>query len=159
MARRAKLTPHEEFYAAVGQFVVEWAGMELALDLLLLVTSRKPDKQGRLPHELESKIKHIKKHTEYIDDYHRNVTEELLEEIKGYANTRHDLVHGAIIHHVVNESGITATLGRMLQPESQPRQNPVKVTAREIIGTSEKIHALGDRLLHIAAALLEIRKN
>jgi hypothetical protein len=34
--RKAKLSPKEEFHAAIGRFVLEWAGLEFCLDLLLL---------------------------------------------------------------------------------------------------------------------------
>jgi hypothetical protein len=149
MARRAKLTPHEEFYAAIGRFVVQWTGMEFALDLLLLNTrpTQRPAENIRLPHQLDSKIKSIRAQMQYIDDPYRETIEQLLSEISRYASTRHDLMHGAIIDPVINESGITATLYRLLQPARQPRRRPVKATATQITGISEHIRALGDRLL------------
>jgi hypothetical protein len=151
MPRRAKLTPYQEFHYAVGRFVVEWAGLELSLDLLLLVTRPKHGAAGKLPHELKGKLKIVKAQATIISCTHRNAIEQLLEEISGYAHTRHDLVHGAVIGHFLNESGITVTLGRMLQPARQPRRNPVKMTPAEILEISEHIRELGDRLLDLAA--------
>jgi hypothetical protein len=64
-------------------------------------------------------------------------------------------MHGTIIEHVVNESGITATLYRLLQPARQPRRMPVKATATQITGISEHIRALGDSLLDTLSEMLK----
>jgi hypothetical protein len=159
MARRAKLTPHEEFHSAIGRFVVQWTGMEFALDLLLLGTRPKQsgEQKVKLPNQLESKLKSIRAQIQYIDDPYRETIEQLLQEISRYASTRHDLMHGAIIDHVVNESGITATLYRLLQPARQPRRKPVKATATQITGISEHIRALGDSLLDTLSEMLKTK--
>jgi hypothetical protein len=117
MARRAKLTPHDEFYAGIGRFVVQWTGMESTLDLLLLGTRPKQsaEQKVKLPHQLESKLKSIRAQIQYIDDPYRETIEQLLQEISRYASTRHDLMHGAIIDHVVNEN----TLLEMLKTKTR----------------------------------------
>jgi hypothetical protein len=58
-ARKARLTPHDEFYAAIGRFVLEWAGLEFCLDLLLLRTmwrSEDPTRKVKLPHQFTEKL-------------------------------------------------------------------------------------------------------
>jgi hypothetical protein len=108
-----------------------------------------------LPQQLESKLKSIRAQIQNIDETHKETIEQLLQEIARYASTRHDLMHGAIIDHLINESGTTATLYRLLQPARQPRRNPVKATATQITGISEHIRGLGDLILD---TLLEMRK-
>jgi hypothetical protein len=132
--------------------------MELALDLLLLSTISKEnaEKKVTLPHQLGSKIKNARAQIQNVDVTHREAIEQLLQEISRYASTRHDLMHGAIIDHVINESGITATLGRLLQPAGQPRRNPVKATTTQITAISEHIRVLGDGLLD---TLVEMHKT
>jgi hypothetical protein len=154
MARRPKITPRDEFYAALGRFVFEWAGMEFSLDLLLLA-SRPEYEAARLPHELKEKLKCVK--TQIANCTQRNAIEQLLEEIADYAQTRHDLVHGAVIAHFIDTSGITVSLGRMLQPARQPRRSPVKMTPAKILEISEHIQGLGDRLLDFAEKLLDMQ--
>jgi hypothetical protein len=63
-------------------------------------------------------------------------------------------VHGSIIGHYIEQGVVTATLGRLLQPQRQPHRKPVKVTAREITEISDRICGFGDRLLDIAEELV-----
>jgi hypothetical protein len=91
--RKAKLSPKEEFHAAIGRFVLEWAGLEFCLDLLLLAarsrdkaTQRKP----KLPHQFAAKIALIRSETKELDSAHQAVISDLLDDISSYADTRHD---------------------------------------------------------------------
>jgi len=155
--RKTKLTPHEEFYAAIGRFVLEWAGLEICLDLLFLAIRSKqeaPERKSKLSHQFAEKIAVIRSEAKELDSTHRAAITDLLDEISNYAETRHDFVHGGIINHYIEQGVITATLHRLLQPPRRPRRKPVKVTAAEITGISDRIHGFGDRLLEIAQAFL-----
>jgi hypothetical protein len=55
MANRLTKAKLASFYAAIGRFVIEWAGMEICLDILVLV-ARGP----RPPHQLSEKIRSIR---------------------------------------------------------------------------------------------------
>jgi hypothetical protein len=160
--RKAKLSPHEEFYAAVGRFVFEWAGMEFCLDLLLLAgrSRRKAiERKPKLPHQFAAKIALIRSETKELGSADRATISDLLDEILSYADTRHDFVHGAVIDHYIEQGIITATLHRLLQPQHQPLRKPVKVTAREITEISDRIRGFGDRLLDLADELLDERRG
>jgi hypothetical protein len=154
--RKTKRTPHEEFYAAIGRFVLEWAGLEICLDLLLLKIRSKreaTERKLKLPHQFAEKMAVIRSEAKELDGAHRAAITNLLDEISNYADTRHDFVHGGIIHYYIEQDVITATLHRLLQPPRRPRRNPVKVKPPEITEISERIHGFGDRLLGIAQAL------
>ena len=153
--RKAKLSPLNEFYTAIGRFALEWAGLEICLDLLLLrIRSKREatERKSKLPHQFAEKIAEIRSEAKELDSAHRAAITDLLDEISSYAETRHDFVHGGIIDHYIEQGIITATLARLLQPPRRPRRKPVKVTAPQITEISDRIHGLGDRLLDIAGA-------
>jgi hypothetical protein len=151
-----RATPHEEFYAAIGRFVFVWAGLETCLDLLLLMLIPEgeiADRRAKLPHQLGGKIALIRSEIKNLPNAQQIVITEALDEISAYADTRHDFVHGSVISHFVEQGAITVTLGRLLQPSRRPRRKPVTVTPPEINAISDRIDALGDRLLDLAEAL------
>jgi hypothetical protein len=157
--QEAKLSPKEEFHAAIGRFVLEWAGMEVSLDLLLLaarLSREATQRTPKLPHQFAEKIALIRSEIKELDSAYWAEISVLLDEISSYADTRHDFVHGSIIGHYIEQGVVTATLGRLLQPQRRPRRKPVKVTAREITETSDRIGGFGDRLLDIAEALVKM---
>jgi hypothetical protein len=129
--------------------------MEFSLDLLLLASSPEYEYAAKLPHELKEKLKCVK--AQIANCTHRNAIEQLLGEISDYAQTRHDLVHGAVVAHFIDKSGITVSLGRMLQPARQPWRSPVKMTPAKILEISKHIQRLGDRLLDFAEKLVDMQ--
>jgi hypothetical protein len=154
------LTPHQEFFAAIGRFAVTWAGLEFCLDLLLLsIMSRHGNSQQevKFPYQLRDKIALARSKIADFDSDHRAAISELLNEIWSYADNRHDFIQGGMVNYYIEEGVITATLWRLLQPRGRARRKPVKVTALEITLTSDRIHSLGDRLLNIAQTLLQKR--
>jgi hypothetical protein len=64
--RKARLIPHEEFYAAVGRFVLTWADLEVCLDLLLLKARSRHDstqRKSKIPYQFTEKISFIRLET------------------------------------------------------------------------------------------------
>jgi hypothetical protein len=125
-ARKARLTPHEEFYAAIGRFVLTWADLEICLDLVLLNARSRHEatqRQSKLPHQFAEKIPLIRSETKELVSAQKAAISDLLDEIWSYADTRHDFVHGAIIGHYIEQSVITATLARLLQPHIAHGEN------------------------------------
>jgi hypothetical protein len=151
-----ELTSLEEFYAAIGRFVLTWADLEVFLDLVLLKTRLRREASQRksiLPHQFADKIALIRSETKELGIANHAAISNLLDEISRYADTRHDFVHGSIIAHYIDQGIMTATLGRLLQPPRRPRRKPVKVTVPEITEISDRIHGFGDRLLDIVKTL------
>jgi hypothetical protein len=150
-ARKPQRPPIEEFYAAIGRFVLSWAGLEICLDLLLLKIVKTPERRAKLPHQLGDKIVLIRSEIKRLTHAQQIAITEVIDEIASYADTRHDFVHGGYFDHLIEQGVITVTLARLLQPSRRPRRKPVKVTPPEIEVISDRILHLGDRLLDLAA--------
>ena len=148
--RKPQRTPYEEFYAAIGQFVLTWAHLEICLDLLLLKIVKTPDRRAKLPHQLGDKIALIRSEIKRLTHDQQTAITEVLDEISSYAGTRHDFVHGGMIDNLIEQGVITVTLARLLQPSRRPRRKPVKVTPLEIKVISDRIWELAGRLLDLA---------
>jgi len=151
--------PSEEFYAAIGQFVLAWSDLEFCLDLLFLkirLMHDEANRPGKQPHQFSDKIKCIRslvRDLELPGSTHRAAINDLLDKIEGYAETRHDYVHGAVINHHIERRIMTATLARLLQPSKKPRRTPVSVTAAEIKETANCIRRFGDGVFNIVQKL------
>jgi hypothetical protein len=149
--RKTQRIPYQEFYAAIGRFVLTWAGLEICLDLLLLTVIPDGERAKRkLPHQLGDKIALIRSEIKRLTHARQTAITEVLDEISSYADSRHDFVHGGSIHHLIEQGVMTVTLARLLQPSRRPRRTPVKVTPPQIEVISDRIHHLGDRLLDFA---------
>jgi hypothetical protein len=140
------LTPHEEFYLALGRFMYEWGHLEIVLDLLLLQTSegkRQADKP--LPHQLNVKINLIRVYIRGTDQ--EAEISAALDGVCADAQTRHDFVHGGVLHHRIDAGEITVTLARLLQPNRAPhRRKPVVITPAEITAAADRVSELADQL-------------
>jgi hypothetical protein len=88
------LAAYDEFYAAIGRFVLTWAHLEICLDLLLLKIVKTPDRRAKLPHQLADKMSLIRSEINKLTHDRQIATTEVLDEISKYADTRHDFVHG-----------------------------------------------------------------
>ena len=143
-----------EFYAAIGRFVLSWAGLEICLDLLLLTIVKTPERQVKLPHQLGEKIALIRSEIKSLPDAQQIAITDVIDEIGSYTDTRHDFVHGGSMNHFIEQGLITVTLARLLQPPRRPRRKTRKVTPPEINVISDRIHHLGDRLLDLTETLL-----
>ena len=150
--RKPQLTHYEEFYAAIGRFVLTWAHLEICLDLLVLKIVKTPERRAKLPHQLGDKIALIRSEIKGLTTDQQISITEVLDEISSYADTRHDFVHGGMIVDLIEQGVITVTLGRLLQPSRRPRRKPVKVTPPEIKVISDRIWELAGRLLDLAEA-------
>jgi hypothetical protein len=150
--RKPQLTHYEEFYAAIGRFVLTWAHLEICLDLLLLKIVKTPERRAKLPHQLGCKIALIRSEIKGLTNDQQISITEVLDKISSYTDTRHDFVHGGMIVELIEQGVITVTLGRLLQPSRRPRRKPVKVTPPEIKMISDRIWELAGRLLDLAEA-------
>jgi hypothetical protein len=148
-----KLTKRKlvSFYAAIGRFVLTWAEVETFLDLLVIVLR---GSSQSLPHQLSGKLRFVRValQSETAAPYARDVLP-LIDEIEALADTRHDYVHGSIIAHAIEQSALTVTMGRLLQPPSKPRRKPVAVTMVQITRTADRLHEIGDQLLDLVDRL------
>ena len=73
----------------------------------------KSNRPRKLPHQFCEKIKRIRSLAGGQGppvSAHRAAIRDLLDEIEGDAQTRHDYVHGAVIAHYIDQGTITATL-------------------------------------------------
>jgi hypothetical protein len=153
--------PFEEFYTAIGRFIIAWSSLEVYLDVLLLKIRLRHDeanRPGKLPHQFFGKIECIQSFVSGLKppvSAHRAAICNLLVEIKRYSETRHDYVHGTLIAHCIDRGTITATFARLLQPSRRTPRRPMKATAAKIREDSNQIHRFGDRLLDILEALNE----
>lgn len=138
------LTPQEQFYLALGRFIYEWGQLELVLDLLMLLTETDRDAKRPLSHQLEAKIERIRCYVRGSD--REAEISVLMDDIFAHAETRHDFVHGAVVHHRVEDSGLKVTLGRLAQPNRRQRRKPVEVTPGEITAAAERVSQLVDRV-------------
>jgi hypothetical protein len=139
------LTPHEEFYLALGRFMYEWGHLEIVLDLLLLQTSegkRQADKP--LPHQLNVKINLIRVYIRGTDQ--EAEISAALDGVCADAQTRHDLVHGGVWHHRIDAGEITVVLARLLQPKSVEWRGAIAVTPAVITAAADRVSELADLL-------------
>jgi hypothetical protein len=140
----------DAFHRALGRFVHEWSGVEVGLDLLVLTLCRSVK---RLPHQLDAKIKAIRGRLASTKNPQAKGLLELLAEITGLGETRHDYVHGVPIDPMREPENLTVKFGRLLQPAKKPRRRPVKTTTAQIAETADRLHEISDRLLDHAEAL------
>ena len=138
----------QSLYAAVGRFVLTWADVETYLDLLVLKL-RQPTVR-RLSHQLSEKIEFVRTaiQSESAAPCAKD-TRSLIDEIERLAETRHDYIHGSRIGHSIEQSVLSVTLGRLLQPPKKPRRKPVHVTAPEIEKTADHLYDLGGNMLDL----------
>lgn len=149
----------DEFYHAIGRFVITWAELERYLDVLLLVIFRRlnpHERNATLPHQLSAKIRYIRRalRADVIAPERRDAIFKLLNEIEALADTRHDFVHGAPTHRLLKRGSRTLTFARFLQPSGRPRRSAVKVTAAQINDVSDRLWDLSDDLLSAAEGIL-----
>lgn len=148
-----KLTPSKikAFNAAIGRFVLEWASVEVGIDLLVMILARESEPK-ELDHEIGRKLKFIERRIQNVTWTATaiNETKELIQELRKLVPTRHDYVHGAIIGYALTRSKLTVTLGRLLQPPKGERRKPAKVTETILDATSDRLRKIGDRLLDLA---------
>lgn len=153
----------DEFYKAVGRFVITWAELELYLDLLLLVIRKQLDQDTReasVPHQLSAKVRFIRRslNAHAVATDQRDALISLLDEIDSLADTRHDFVHGALIHgRLLRRGQRTLTFGRLLQPAGRPRRSPVRVTATHVNEVSDRLWEMSDELLSAAERISKDR--
>jgi hypothetical protein len=148
----------DEFYAAIGRFVLTWAEVEFGLDLLVIIVRQHSASDTRLPHQLSAKIDFIRSQTKTIpclNDY-RLAINEIIDEIAILSDTRHDYVHGTALEHAIERSALVVSMGRLLQPPKKERRKSIRVTALLIKHTSDRLHAIGGQLLDLAEILNRI---
>ena len=153
----------QAFHAALGEFIVLWAQLELGLDLLVLIardTYARNQRPSKLPHQLSQKIRFIRRATDDLPswDAHRAVINTFLDEIEAVAPTRHDFVHGAMIEHHEKRNIMMVTIGRLLQPHNIQGRGSIKVTTTDVAKTANRIRELGDRTFDMAEMLNAARR-
>jgi hypothetical protein len=159
MADKLTARKIEAFHAAIGRFMLTWASVEVGLDLLVIILSRKSTERLKPPHQLNEKLKLIRRETRALAATYRVEIVRLLVEIDALSATRHDYVHGAVIGQAIERSILTITMARLLQPPKPPRRKPVKITAAQIVDTSNRLHEIGGRLLDLADVMNKQRHN
>lgn len=114
----------KSFNAAIGRFVLEWAGLELGVDLLVVILAR-PLSSNKFPHEIKTKLNLIESNatTLGLPQTAKRHLLSLIKEIKSLVPVRHDYVHGAMISHTFTKSNLTVTLARLLQPPIESEVN------------------------------------
>jgi hypothetical protein len=135
----------DALYAAVGRLVLKWAEAEMYLDLLALKLRDPSDKPD---YQLSNKIKLIRKALRCKTIPQSGNIMKLLDEIERLAPMRHDYAHGAMLNFTLQNSALSVTLGRLLQPRFKPRRPTIRVTAAEIEKISDQIDAVADQMLN-----------
>jgi len=151
VANKLTKSKRDAFYAAIGRFVLTWAEVEVYLDLLVL---KLRDPTEDVSHQLSAKIQFIRKTLRSKSTSGAMNILRLISEIEKLSDTRHDYVQGARIKLSFERSELSVTLGRLLQPRSQLRKNPVRVTATEIEKVTDQLDALGGELLDALETLV-----
>src|SRR5690348_11773432 len=100
MSNRLSAKKMEEFYAAIGKFVLTWASVELSLDLLVIVMRAQSSDSSAVRHELSEKIKFIRSAAALRSlSAQRPAIYKLIDEIGNLSETRHDYVHGSAVEY------------------------------------------------------------
>ena len=153
MVNKLTKTKLEQFYSAMGRFVIAWADMELCLDLVVL-NGRKL--KSPLPHQLSEKTNFVRKVlVPKLSPTHATNVLSLIDEIDELAPTRHDYVHGAMIGHDIERSKLTVMVDRILKPSKKPRRKIAKVTTAELLAIASRLREIADDLLDFAEAILQ----
>jgi hypothetical protein len=150
MSDKLTATKIKSFNAAIGRFILEWAGLELGIDLLVIILARALGSK-EFPHEISKKLNRLAGNAGQLNLPTARLRQllSLIKEIKSLVPIRHDYIHGTIIDRVVNKSKLTVTFGRLLQPNSD-RRMPVRVTEEHLEEMSDRFHQIGDALLDLA---------
>jgi hypothetical protein len=119
------------FNAAIGRFVLEWAGLELGVDLLVVILGRVL-RWKEFPHDITTKLNKLEGNVACLGlaPLKARLMLSLIKEVKSLVPVRHDCIHGAMISHAVEKSRLTVTLARLLQPPKSTRRKPAKVTEK-----------------------------
>lgn len=140
----------ERFFGAIGRLVISWAHLELGLDGVIDILHHGiggKDHEPEKPRALKRKIKYlrafIKRHP-LPDDAVRGY-ESLFDAILSAAETRHDIIHGAVIEHA--ERSGEATLVRVIQKSNRITTKKVNVTTRSILEAANEAQRLGGKTL------------
>jgi hypothetical protein len=140
----------QRFYAAVGHVAVNWAGIELLLDLLVL--------KGRLQlsggdnwlkHQLAEKISTVR--TQILPRLAGELQSRLVRivnEIERLSTIRNQLIHGAvIIDRGIDDPDQIITFATMLQPRKKTRRPPLRAKISQLQDLAEEIDQLYGELL------------
>ncbi len=144
----------DAFFAAIGQFVVEWARTEHVLDLVVLMLCRRLGRRTP-PHQLKGKMRCLRDCAEQQPRL-ASIAEELRRlamDIDALSEQRHAYVHDALVDHTETARPLVVTLYGMLQPPDRPRRKAVKVTAKDIRDAIPSVRSVGDRALDLAEAV------
>lgn len=150
MNNKLTATKVKSFNAAIGRFALEWAGLELGVDLLVVILARALG-STEFPHEIKKKLNLIESNVTRLGLSPPEASHllSLIKEVKLLVPIRHDFIHGAMIGHAITKSKLTVTLARLLQPKGE-RRRPAKVTEELLKERSSRFHQIGDELLDFA---------
>lgn len=153
------MNKYEAFFAAIGRFVLNWADMEMALDLLVvhgLSKAEESEIDKRIPHELGGKIKLARRFAGSIPEWkpHRTRINMILRRIEALSATRHDFIHGAITEHQEGRRTLRVKLARILQPKKPTERPPVTVTTGKVNVTARRVYKLADDLWSLTSGMV-----
>jgi hypothetical protein len=147
----------DALFAAIGEFVVEWARTEHVLDLVVLMLCRRM-RRLKAPHQLNRKTQWLRDCAEKQERL-ASIAEELTRlatDIDALSEQRHRYVHDALVDHTETARPLVVTLYGLLQPPDRPRRKPVKVTAKDIRDAIPSVKSIGDRALDLAEAVQKL---
>lgn len=144
----------EEFFGAIGRLTISWAHLELGLDLIIdVLHRRKMSIEPQRPRALQRKINYLRAAVKRMGMPEPTASnfESLFSAIETAAETRHDIIHGAVV--AAEEGGGEATFIRLLRQYEPPKQKVRKYSTIEILESAVFVTKLGGRLLSFGRGL------
>jgi hypothetical protein len=142
----------QRFYAAVGHVAVNWASVELLLDILVLKgRSQLSGGDDWLKHQLAEKISTVR--AQILPRLAGELPSRLariVNEIEHLSTIRNQLIHGAvIIDRGIHDPDQPITFATMLQPRKKARRPPLRAKISQLHDLAEKIDQLYGELLDL----------
>lgn len=140
----------EEFFGAIGRLTVSWAHLEMGLDCVIEILHHAfggKEIERVIPWALKRKIRYLRAYIkryplpeEVMQNYNR-----LFDEILAASETRHNIIHGAIIEHA--ERSGEATFIRILRKKGHSSTKEIKIRTKDILMAAREAQKLSSKTL------------
>jgi hypothetical protein len=144
----------ESLYKSVGRFAINWARLEMALDLVVLTgRARFFATRQSVPVHLSEKLTLVETDIIPLLPAERSAQlSALVRKIRDKSETRHSVIHGAAYDYPLDGSR-TVSFATMLQPPKKPRRPPLKTSLMKIDELADDVWDMEGLLLDEAQAL------
>ncbi len=141
----------EAFFAAVGRLTLSWGHLGIALDSMVEIMYHGfggREIEPEMPRQLQRKITFLRKAFKKLPIGQKAIQGylALFDQIEAAAQTRHDIIHGAVIEYA--ERSGEATMVRVTRHGERVTKKRFKVTTRSIFKAAIDAQKLGSKVFY-----------